>query len=927
MLFLAFGPLLADAGFVKFLPKKMKNVQHLGRWKALEKGSFRLTRAAQHALVCWRGEVVLGALRRLSRFSKFKAMRSFYYGMLKTLVKRTCLFDDAFYLELNPDVAASRHSALKHFIAYGDKEGRWPMPLFDPNYYRSRTEDETSAVNSLIHYAWIGRYRRTSPSTWFDLRHYLSLYRDVARSGIDPLLHYMQIGGIQGRSPNPQFDAAFYLRSNPDVKDAGLNPLLHYVRFGRHEGRPTRENSAEITSSIFVGNEFMSHVRDEDESWELIDQRRIVFTGPPLVDVIVPVYRNAALTRRCIASALTAKCGTPFQITVIDDCSPEPALSADLHNMAELGWIRLLINENNRGFVASANLGMCQHPERDVVLLNSDTEVYDGWLDLLRNCAYSRPNVASVTPLSNNATICSYPRFLHDNPYPLEIAYPEIARLAAAVNVGCAVETPTAVGFCMYLRREVIDTIGVFNEKLFGKGYGEENDWCQRAIRAGYKNLIAADVYVRHFGAASFQGEKGKRIAHAMKILARIHPTYHEQVRNFIDSDPLLDLRRKLDWARLSGQARSQNALMVCHNRGGGAEKHLQEDAARLSAAGKGIFFMRPDKDKPGHVRIQHRTCRQLLNLGSHPMAETSLLADVLSKLKITEVHSHGLVDFSAEAPSSLKAVCELIGAAMHVDIHDYKVICPRLNLVDNDGYYCGEPDVAGCNRCLLENGNDFGVIDIEKWRAEHLEVLRSAKHISVPNQDVAARIQRYYPDLKPEVVPHEADSLTSERQKAAIPFLSKSSSLRVKIVTLGAINKSKGYQVLMDCAKDSRKRRLPLDFIVMGYTMNDALLKKCGVKITGRYDDLHASELLESLDPHIVWLPSTWPETYSYTLSIAQRKSYPITAFDLGAIAQRCRERGDGFLLPLEMAKRPSELNDTFLSFACNSKILEAPC
>jgi O-antigen biosynthesis protein len=130
-----------------------------------------------------------------------------------------------------------------------------------------------------------------------------------------------------------------------------------------------------------------------------------------------------------------------------------------------------------------------------------------------------------------------------------------------------------------------------------------------------------------------------------------------------------------------------------------------------------------------------------------------------------------------------------------------------------------------------------------------------------------------------------------------------------------------------MNCAKDSQKRKLPLDFVVMGYTMNDALLKKCGVKITGRYDDLHAAELLDSLDPHVVWLASTWPETYSYTLSIVQRMHYPITAFDLGAIAQRCRDRGDGFLLPLELAKKPSELNDTLISFACNSKIPEASC
>ena len=64
------------------------------------------------------------------------------------------------------------------------------------------------------------------------------------------------------------------------------------------------------------------------------------------------------------------------------------------------------------------------------------------------------------------------------------------------------------------------------------------------------------------------------------------------------------------------------------------------------------------------------------------------------------------------------------------------------------------------------------------------------------------------------------------------------------------------------------------------------------GVEITGRYRDESAVEGVNALAGHIAWLPSVWPETYSYTLSVAFRSGLPVAAFDIGAIARRLRER-----------------------------------
>ncbi|HEX5631826.1 MAG TPA: glycosyltransferase, partial [Gemmatimonadales bacterium] len=122
------------------------------------------------------------------------------------------------------------------------------------------------------------------------------------------------------------------------------------------------------------------------------------------VDVVIPVYRGMAETRACIESVLAARGRTPFDVVVIDDCSPEPQMAPWLAALAVAGRITLVTHAENRGFVASANAGMAMHPDRDVVLLNSDTEVAPGWLDRLAASARRDRSIGTATPFSNNAT-------------------------------------------------------------------------------------------------------------------------------------------------------------------------------------------------------------------------------------------------------------------------------------------------------------------------------------------------------------------------------------------------------------------------------------------------------------------------------------------------------------------------------------------
>jgi GT2 family glycosyltransferase len=269
-----------------------------------------------------------------------------------------------------------------------------------------------------------------------------------------------------------------------------------------------------------------------------------------LIDVVIPVYKGFAETRRCVESVLAARQATPFEVVVIDDATPEPDIARWLDGLAAERRVTLLRNERNAGFVRSVNRGMGLNGERDVVLLNSDTEVANDWLDRLRACAHAQAKIATVTPLSNNATICSYPFEGWQGTIPGTLGLAELDRLIAKCNAGRVVELPTAVGFCMYIRRDALDAVGLFDAERYGRGYGEENDFCMRAGKAGWRNVLAADVFVYHEGSVSFSEERLALQAAAGKVLVEAHPDYPAKVHEFLVADPANALRCAIDLAR-----------------------------------------------------------------------------------------------------------------------------------------------------------------------------------------------------------------------------------------------------------------------------------------------------------------------------------------------------------------------------------------
>ncbi|MBT6040263.1 MAG: glycosyltransferase [Halieaceae bacterium] len=269
-----------------------------------------------------------------------------------------------------------------------------------------------------------------------------------------------------------------------------------------------------------------------------------------MIDIVIPVYRHFALTRACLESVLATVDPDLSQIYVINDASPEPAVAELCRSVSENDHVTLIEHAENRGFVKSVNAGMRAAHPNDVVILNSDTEVPQNWLARIITCAERHPRAASLTPFSNNGTVCSYPTLCEDNDLPEALDLAKVDALVAQANTGAAIEIPTGVGFCMYLRRAALEEVGNFDEAAFGRGYGEENDWCLRATKKGWQHFLCADLFVYHAGGASFGEDASAHQTNALSVISARYPDYNHIIAKFIEQDPIEPARHAIDLLR-----------------------------------------------------------------------------------------------------------------------------------------------------------------------------------------------------------------------------------------------------------------------------------------------------------------------------------------------------------------------------------------
>ncbi|WP_231910526.1 glycosyltransferase [Candidatus Nitrosoglobus terrae] len=615
------------------------------------------------------------------------------------------------------------------------------------------------------------------------------------------------------------------------------------------------------------------------------------------IDIIIPIYNAYEHLIACLAS-VDQHTERKYQLILIDDASTDLRIESLFETLKEKNNpnILLLKNKLNQGFVATANRGM-KVSKNDVVLLNSDTLVTQNWLGKLKRCADSDPKIGTITPFSNNAEICSFPEFCRENPMPEDLAL--INRAIEAASVPIDLDIPTGVGFCLYIRRSLINKIGVFDVETFGKGYGEENDFCLRARQVGYRNVLCSNAYVAHVGSGSFGQEKKELAEKQMAALLKKHPSYLTQVARFIAQDPIRPIRHMIQThLQIVSNPQKLGILHILHGHGGGTEKYARNIAELM--AGQFRHYLLIALEREWIVKVIDPSCYQEQSYHFPYRADelwVVFLESICAWLDIRLCHIHQL----SGCRDGLLSAFSQTHIPYGFSIHDFFLACPSVNFLDGNGHYCGGvTEVTQCQKCLDEQVS-FAGMRIKQWRLQHKVFLAKAAFIFAPSLWAKNTFSQYFPEIKVEEMPNVHSLESKKSLTGGIQcFLLPQDGVK-HIGVMGAIGPVKGARNLEQLVTKTRDRKLPIRWVVIGYTdrqYKPYQSKDYVLTVHGPYAQENLASLLDHYHICLVVFPSIGPETFSYTLSEAWAAGKPVLVPPIGALKERVEQTGVGWLM-----------------------------
>jgi GT2 family glycosyltransferase len=596
------------------------------------------------------------------------------------------------------------------------------------------------------------------------------------------------------------------------------------------------------------------------------------------VDVIVPVHRNLGATRRCIESVLASANRAPFELVVINDATPEPGLARYLEELKERGRATVIEQSSPQGYAAAVNRGFALHRDRDAVILQADSEVVNDWLDRLQRHASAR-EAGVIGTFANQSGIAAYPLAHSDNALPRGQTAATLDALFARANPGDAASLPVMHGPCLYFRRDCLDVVGAFDASLPGGDFGVEVDFCLRAASAGFRHLLAADVFVGCEGRPATESRESEELHHrAERALERLYPAYAAQMADLVARDPTRPFARRVDFLRLS-ESRRRVILFVSHAWGGGIRRHMSDLAALVSDRCE-VLYLEPAAGDT--VKLHWPRAGEGLAAYFGLPAELPILAQLLRDIGVERLHFHHV----HLLPRAILDLPAAVGVAYDCTLHDYYPVCPQYHLVTEEGTYCGEPDANGCAACLTRRPGQWG-LDIAAWRGAFGKLLRGADRVIAPSHDVSTRMRRYFADVAVQLWPHP------ESEPPPPPRIAR-------VAVLGNLSPEKGLRVVAACAREAKAQDLPLVFRLLGSTTEPVPQSPdAPLTIYGQYVDADLPRLIAAERPDVILFPAQVPETYAYTLSVALATGLPIVASALGAFPERLRGHPNSSSVP----------------------------
>lgn len=629
--------------------------------------------------------------------------------------------------------------------------------------------------------------------------------------------------------------------------------------------------------------------------------------------IIIPVYNALSEFKTCIQS-LESTTRDIHRVLIINDCSTDPAIH---HYCTSKKWKPNFVvyhNSVNLGFTKTINKGIDLAGEDDVIILNSDAEVSGGWHQSLKMTAYSANAIGTVTPLSDNAGPFSIQASLNEESW--ERSQLILGSPAASAELqSMTPQVPTGHGFCMFIKRDLINTIGKFDEAAFPRGYGEENDFCLRALKSGYTNAVDIRCIVRHLGAASFgESKKASLVGQGRKMVDAIHPDYKKKITEaFNDKEYISIITRVSRFLERTDIDNSIPILFLAGSKTGGTpqtNKDLMKYLATHSRFAPFCLYCRDGCLELSHTcdnGIEHFSDKYYLknpvSLPTHTSEEyDKIFYSLLHYYRFRLVHIRHIGWHSANVPLIAKSLAIPVLAS----VHDFYTICPTVKLLDDKYEFCAGNCTSSSNDCTPDLWNSFpGRLKndgVWEWRKLMSDFFENCDEIVTTSESARSLVRSHYSshikDKIFHVIEHGRDFASINKK----PIVSPVSGEKIKILVPGNINEAKGAAILNKIANDAALGRV--EYHVLGRVRKGLFDKNDRIVVHGEYSREEFHRHVERINPLFGLILSIWPETYCHTLSEMWSLSIPVLAIDLGAVGERIRKFGGGWLCSTDINK-----------------------
>lgn len=334
--------------------------------------------------------------------------------------------------------------------------------------------------------------------------------------------------------------------------------------------------------------------------------------------------------------------------------------------------------------------------------------------------------------------------------------------------------------------------------------------------------------------------------------------------------------------------------LVIDHDMGGGANHYRERMVADKVKAGVTVFILSYHAMTLSYILMVRNSRRN----EHFVIPGYDFILGMASQLEIKEIIYNDGVTFAH--PEELLQLLIELKSKYHLRltllVHDFFMVCPSPFLLDDAGKYCRIPDISRCQKCLVNNKQDFILLsqsrNIVQWRTLWKTVIDLADEVRTFSTDSLELLQKAYPTFDPSravVKPHRVEYFKYGPIKP-----SYTAALRIGVV--GQIGYSKGAQIVQKLADEIKARKLEIQIVVIGAI--EVQCEQSVVQETGRYQHDKLPALIESSGVNIMLFPSIWPETFSYVVQELMELDLPVACYSLGAPAERISKYAKGMIL-----------------------------